>query len=53
MKSPALIPALEAGVLSIGDITLTTPDSILTSIPSPPNSPLVSVCISSKTSGDI
>ena len=38
--------SMEAGVSSIGEITLTTPDSILTSIPKPPNSPLVSVCIS-------
>ena len=36
-------PELKDG---IGDITFTTPDSMLTSIPSPPNSPLVSVCIS-------
>ena len=34
------------GVSSIGVITFTTPASILTSIPRPPNSPLVSVCIS-------
>ena len=45
------MPALEAGVLSIGDITFTTPASIPTSIPSPPNFPLVSVCISLKISG--
>ena len=53
MKSPALIPALDAGVSSIGEITFTTPDSILTSMPNPPNSPLVSVCISSNISGDM
>ena len=35
-----------------GEITFTTPDSIPTSIPSPPNSPLVSVCISFRSSGD-
>ena len=42
-----------AGVSSIGDITFTTPDSIPTSMPSPPNSPLVSVCISLNISGDM
>ena len=42
-----------AGVSSIGVITFTTPASILTSIPSPPNSPLVSVCINPNVSGDI
>ena len=36
-----------------GEITFTTPASMLTSIPSPPNSPLVSVCISSKILGDM
>ena len=47
------MPALDAGVSSIGDMTFTTPASIVTSIPSPPNSPLVSVCISSKVFGDM
>ena len=42
-----------AGVLSIGEITFTTPNSIPTSIPRPPNSPLVSVSISLKIFGDI
>ena len=39
-KSPAKIPALDAGVSSIGEITLTKPFSRVTSIPNPPNSPL-------------
>ena len=38
-------PASAAGESSIGVITFITPASMLTSIPSPPNSPLVSVCI--------
>ena len=42
------MPALAAGVSSIGVITLTNPDSMVTSIPKPPNSPLVSVSDSSK-----
>jgi hypothetical protein len=35
------MPAFAAGVSSIGDTTLITPFSIVTSMPSPPNSPLV------------
>ena len=46
MMSPALIPALDAGVSSIGLITLKKPFSGMTSMPRPPNSPLVSTCIS-------
>ena len=34
-----------------GEITFTTPASIPISIPNPPNSPFVSVCISLKSSG--
>ena len=49
--------SMEAGVVKvispIGEITFTTPASMLTSIPSPPNSPLVSVCISSNILGDM
>ena len=46
IKSPDFIPALAAGVSSIGDTTLTTPSSIVISIPNPPNFPLVLTCIS-------
>ena len=46
IKSPDCIPALCAGVSSIGDTTFTKPFSIVTSIPSPPNSPRVCTCIS-------
>ena len=46
MTSFAMMPALEAGVSSIGDTTLTTPFSIVTSMPSPPNSPRVWTCMS-------
>ena len=42
------MPALYAGVSSIGDITLTKPFSIVTSIPNPPNRPFVWIFISSK-----
>ena len=41
MKSPASTPALAAGVSSIGVITLTSSFSMVTSMPRPPNSPLV------------
>ena len=51
MKSPAITPAFCAGVSSIGLITLITPFSIVTSIPIPPNSPLVSFCKLSKSLG--
>ena len=44
---------LNAGELSMGEITLTTPASIPTSIPSPPNFPLVSVCMLSNILGDM
>ena len=49
MKSPSIIPALSAGVLSIGEMTFTNPFSIVTSIPNPPNSPLVSLVNSLKS----
>ena len=39
MKSPGCIPARDAGVSSMGEMTLTRPFSIVTSMPSPPNSP--------------
>ncbi len=44
IKSPALIPARSAGVSSIGEMTLTKPSSMPTSIPRPPNSPVVPSC---------
>ena len=46
MMSPALTPAFEAGVSSIGLITLMKPLSCVTSMPRPPNSPLVCTCMS-------
>ena len=46
MMSPALIPALEAGVPSIGLTTLTKPFSWVTSIPRPANWPVVCISIS-------
>ncbi|MNC90057.1 hypothetical protein D3C83_61040 [compost metagenome] len=44
IRSPGLMPAREAGVSSMGAITLTNPSSIPTSIPRPPNSPWVPTC---------
>ena len=41
-----LDPGLEAGVSSIGLITLMKPLSWVTSMPRPPNSPLVCTCMS-------
>ena len=46
IKSPDFMPAFAAGVSSIGDTTLTTPSSIVISIPKPPKVPLVFTCIS-------
>ncbi len=46
MRSFACRPALEAGVSSMGETTLTTPFSIVTSMPRPPNSPRVCTCMS-------
>ena len=46
IRSPDWMPALAAGVSSIGDTTLMTPFSMVTSMPSPPNSPLVWTCMS-------
>ena len=46
IRSPDWMPALEAGVSSIGDTTLMTPFSIVTSMPRPPNSPRVWTCMS-------
>ena len=40
--------ARAAGVSSIGETTLTRPFSIVTSMPSPPNSPRVCTCMSLK-----
>ena len=46
MISPAFIPALSAGVSSIGEITVSALSFMPTVMPSPPNSPLVCTCIS-------
>ncbi len=46
IRSPGWMPAREAGVSSIGDTTLITPLSIVTSMPRPPNSPFVWTCMS-------
>ena len=46
ITSPAWMPARCAGVSSIGETTLTRPSSIVTSMPRPPNSPLVCTCMS-------
>ena len=46
MRSLVLMPAREAGVPSIGEITLITPSSWVTSMPTPPNWPLVVICMS-------
>ena len=48
MMSPDRMPAREAGVSAIGEITLISPSSIVTSMPRPPNSPLVLTCMSRK-----
>ena len=47
MRSPVLMPARLAGVPSIGEITLIRPPSSwVTSMPTPPNWPLVVICMS-------
>ena len=46
IRSPDMMPAFAAGVSSIGATTLTRPSSMVTSMPSPPNSPLVVSCMS-------
>ena len=46
IRSPDCTPALAAGVSSIGDTTLITLFSMVTSMPSPPNSPRVWTCMS-------
>jgi len=51
IRSPASMPALEAGVSSMGETTLMKPSSTPTSMPSPPNSPVVLSCSSAKASG--
>ena len=51
MTSPGCTPARSAGVPSIGVTTLTKPFSWVTSMPRPPNSPLVCTRMSSKSSG--
>ena len=49
IKSPGCSPASAAGVPSIGETTLIKPSSIVTSMPRPPNSPLVWTCMSWKS----
>ena len=46
MKSPVWMPARAAGVSSMGETTLTKPSSMVTWMPSPPNSPRVCSCMS-------
>src|SRR5258706_10077591 len=46
MMSLAMMPALAAGVSSIGETTLIRPSSMVTSMPRPPNSPRVCTCMS-------
>ncbi len=48
IRSPGLMPALAAGVSSIGDTTLTMLFSMVTSMPSPPNSPRTCTSMSPK-----
>ena len=48
MMSLAMMPALAAGVSSIGATTLIRPSSMVTSMPRPPNSPRVCTCMSRK-----
>ena len=50
IRSPALMPALAAGVSSMGDTTFTKPSSVPTSMPRPPNSPWVPTWSSLKAS---
>ena len=50
IRSPLWKPARAAGVSSIGEMTLTSPFSSVTSMPKPPNSPRVWTCISAKSS---
>ena len=51
ITSPVLIPALYAGVFSIGEITVRRPFGMLITIPIPPNLPFVSIFKSSRASG--
>ena len=51
IMSPALTPALYAGVSSIGDTTVRTLLRIVISMPRPPKLPLVSTCSSLYSSG--
>ena len=53
MMSLAMTPALAAGVSSIGATTLTSPSSMVTSMPRPPNSPRVCTCMSRKLFGSM
>ena len=50
IRSPGLMPALSAGVSSIGETTLTKPSSMPTSMPRPPNWPCVPTCSSRNAS---
>ena len=51
IMSPGLRPARSAGVPSIGEITLIRPSSCVTWMPSPPNSPEVTISDSRSSSG--
>ena len=50
IKSPDLISARYAGVSSIAETTFATDISVVISIPTPPNSPLVWMLISLRSS---
>ena len=49
--SPAFMPALDAGVPSIGEITVSAPSLKPTTMPSPPNLPVVPILNSSNSFG--
>ena len=51
MRSPRSSPSRVAGVFGIGRMIVRCPSRIEMTIPSPPNSPRVLICISSNTSG--
>ena len=51
LNHPNIATVFDAGVSSIGETTLTMPFSIVTSMPSPPNSPRVCTCMSRKCLG--
>ncbi|MOA17189.1 hypothetical protein D3C78_1374350 [compost metagenome] len=51
IRSPGWMPARAAGVSSMGETTLMKPSSVPTSMPRPPNSPLVLSCSSENSCG--